>query len=270
MTDALTNELRRLVAQNFVDGFVAAIHESGRIRSSQFRALGEALSAGAVPEGLRARVHRDIGQAAQAATVRAYERRSPRRRLQPYRVGTDPRTTRYAGGALLRALRRDDFFRATPNGLSIINVAALNREARQWARLNYGAGSAAGSPPGVYVMELLNASIGLPPNPRPPFRLPPGFWIRNGERVPPGEPGTAQFFPRGLARGTGARGRPNVARMTRGIQATNFLDAGVREMARQVAPAYLTMYREFYNSQVGKAHFQRLGVRAPRPRSFRA
>ncbi len=170
---------------------------------------------------------------------------------------------------MLRALRRSDFYEATPNGLRVINSSTLNKEARQWRRLNYGAGGAGGSTPGTYLIQLLNASIGLTPDRRPGFVLPPGFWIRNGERVAPGQPGTAQFFPRGQAGGTGARGRPNAVRMTQGIRATNFLDAAPREISRSLAPAYLTMYREFYNSQAGKAHFETINVKAPRPRTFR-
>ena len=257
------NGLRRAVAQNFVDGFVEAMHEAGVRGSKQFKALGEALSVEAVPPSLRTRVHADVGKAAQQATVHAYRSRPNRSRAGSYRVGD-----RYAGGALERALRSPDFYRATPKGLGIINTSRLNQEARHWRRLNFGAGAAGGAGPRSFPIDLLQASVGLEPDRRPGFVLPPGFWMRNGERVAPGKPGTAQFFPRGI-RGSGARGRANAARFTRGIRATNFLDAGVKEVADKIMPSYLTMYREFYNSKVGKTHFQRINVVAPRPRTFR-
>lgn len=277
-------QIRAVLTQNVVDGFVAAVHEAGSKGSLQFKALAQALSASAVPESLRIRVHQDIGIAAQAATIEAYESRPERSGVAPYRVGTDPRRTRFADGALLRALRSTGFYSATANGVAIINMDLLDRAARQWRRLNFGAGGGADKPPGHYALELLDASIGLSPDPRPAFALPPGFWIRNGERVAAGEAGTAAFYPRSFAiqeseagktgkrvtpvSGLGARGRATGFRMTRGIRATNFLDAGVKEVANTLAPSYLTMYQEFYRSQLGRAHFDAIKVVAPRPRTF--
>ena len=264
----LTGQLRRAVAQQMVDGFVEATHEMGRRSSKQLRALGAALSADAVPAGLRTRVHSDLGAAAQKATVAAYRKRPNRRNVGSYRVGEG----RFAGGALERALCASDFYEATPNGVSIVNRARLDQEAKHWRRLNFGTqGGAGGNNPGTYRIELLNASLGLEPDRRPGFALPPGFWLKNGERVAPGQPGTAQFLPRGVkgSGALGARGRANSARFTRGIRATNFLDAGVKVLAQEMLPAYLTMYREFYYSEIGKQHFDRIQVKAPRPRTFR-
>lgn len=259
----VVNDVRLALAENMIQGFVEAMRASGRSQSRQMRFLAEALAADAIPESLRRRVHDDIGAAAQRSVVQAYTHRNPRRNLPPYREGNDPRQTRYAGGRLLRALQSPSFYEATPNGLRFINTSLLNREARHWRRLNFGAGAQGGPGPRSFPIDLFQASIGLEPDRRPGFRLPPGFWLRNGERVAPGRPGTAEFHP-------GRDSSANPAMMTRGIRATNFLDAGVRRIANEIGPAYLNMYRQFYNDVQSRVRAEaQLRVRAPQPRSLR-
>lgn len=184
-----------------------------------------------------------IGLQAQDATARAYANRRPRRRVGSYRVGSG----RYAGQALLRAIKAPDFFRATPQGIQFINVERLNREARQWKRLNFGAGGGAVRPPGQFGVEfngLLAATLGLTPDPRPGFKLPPGFWLgADGVVQRRGTPGTGRFFPVG--------GPQKYA--TYGIVGTNFLDAGVRRIAQAIGPTYYGLFQGHLQEALDKA-----------------
>lgn len=268
--------MKAALAANFVEALTLAAQELGSRGSRQLATLAHAISVDAVPEATRRQVHYDIGKAAQRSVLNAYDGRRNRRKVASYRTGGDPRKSRYAGGALRRALASSDFFRATPDGLLFINVGILNKEARHWRRLNFGAGAAGGSAPGSFPVDLFNVSLGLEADRRPSFTLPPGFWLgTDGKPVPPGTPGTSQFFPlqarggRYTANGRPVEGRPNAAVRTRGIQATNFLDAGVRRIANELGPAYLAMYRDFFNDGARRSNYERtFNVRAPRPRSI--
>lgn len=192
-----------------------------------------------------------IGLRAQQSTAAAYSQRRPRRRLPSYRVG--PLQGRYAGGALLRAIKAPDFFRATATGLQFINTSRLDREAKQWKRLNFGAGAGAIRPPGRYEVSfngLLVATLGLTPDPRPGFKMPPGFFLGpNGRVQRGGEPGTGMFYP---------TGRPLMS-PTYGIVGTNFLDAGVRRIARELGPVYFGLMQGHLDQALTKA----FGDRAP-------
>lgn len=269
---AIEDEFRQITLEQVANGVAAGFRQLGRSR--QLRVLFESLAADAVPDEWRVDVHRELGEAARAATLDAYRSRAHNKHTPDYRSGgkSDPKGKRFAGGLLERALARKSFYRATKYGIEIINARDLDEEAQQWRRLNFGAGSAAGQGPRVFTATLFNAAIGLEPDPRPGFSLPPGYWLTNGpngERVRSG----GQFYPVGGREMADRRdlgrhrlGRPSQATRTRGIEAANFLDAGVRSIADNIGPMYLDMYRKFYNSPVGKKHFETIKVRAPQPR----
>lgn len=63
----------------------------------------------------------------------------------PERAPSYLRPGRFAGGALRKALADPSFWTASRDGVTFGNVALLNTQGKQWARLNYGAGSKAGS-----------------------------------------------------------------------------------------------------------------------------
>jgi len=173
-----------------------------------------------------AQLHHQIGVVAQADIVAAYEAAlvNKGRNLAPYRE-----STRDAGGRLLRALGREDFFRGTYDGIGLANRNLLDREARQWHRLNFGARPGAGVAPRQFQITwqgLAVGAIGLPSEPSAPFGLPRGFWREGG------------FYPTG----------PRQIYKTKGIRAWNFLDAGTEAISRNLGPAYEGLYGRWLES----------------------
>lgn len=234
--------------------------------------------AGMDPHNLKA-VNMRVALAAQRSLVAGYSRRQPQSDLPAYRAGATgsrgPRAKRFANGALLRALGSPNFFRVTGTEIDFINVALLNKEAMHWRRLNFGTrGGARLKPPARFDIRwgsLLVGSLGLVPDVRPPFRLPPGVWVQPGIFYPFGEMASmgsksiisatgqgspAQTEARIRRGGRGAPlGPPNPrvpklsssqqshwgkqnSRLTSGIASTNFLDVGIRRLAFEMGKEY--------------------------------
>jgi hypothetical protein len=168
-------------------------------------------------------------------------------------------------------LQASDFFEATPSVLYWGNVARLNQEAAQWKRINFGAGARAGTPPGRFAMQwgdFLGGALGIDPDPQPAFRLPKGYWFQpgGGSRISGGaRVAGAEFYPQG-EQPPGRWGRPGRARMTAGIAASNFLDAGVRRIAEEYPRAVSTMMGRLYRNRPAAERIRvRTGVTIPMP-----
>lgn len=246
MTHASRQMIDSLITGS-LKGFARSLQESRARLNKQQQFIIDAVRVDAIPPGIRQQMHYDVGRAAQLSVQQGYTHRRYRRGSTNYRTAPrEDRNFRYAGGLLLRALQAPDFFVATPDTLRWGNINRLDQEAKQWRRLNFGAGGAAGETPRQFQMHwgtFVGAAIGLEPDPRPAFRIPPGYWftegagerVRRGVRVPHGE-----FYPVG-EQPAGRWGRPNKVRMTRGIAASNFLDAGVRRIAEEYPRAISTM-----------------------------
>lgn len=213
--------------------------------------------------GKIAAAHYDIGEAARRSVQNAYTHRRFRRPKGSYRIddyGSDGQNQRYAGGALRRALGSDKgHVEADEYGLRFLNTAVLNEEAKQWRRLNYGAGGKAGQAPHQFNLEwggVVVATLGLPADPRPAFKIPRGYWIGpDGKRVGAGGGSSDRFYPVGttsadINRGEAFRGRPSPARMTAGIAASNFIDAGVRRIANEIPSAYINLYAQWVETNL--------------------
>jgi hypothetical protein len=200
-----------------------------------------------------AQVHDQVARLMQRATVAEYEKAKATygRNIAPYRL-----TTRDAGGKLGRALRSSVFYRATYDGIGFVNTTLLNRTARQWHRLNFGA-----RPRGNYTPQMYSANFGglvagafgyAGEEPSAPFGMPRGVWSREGA-----------FYPRGN----------RIVNPTRGIRAWNFLDAGPRVLAERIGPAYEGLYRDWFESaQRGRGPLSRVtsvAVPSPSRRAFR-
>jgi hypothetical protein len=226
-------------------------------QSQQLKALGKALAADVIPPDRRQKAHETIGKAAQLSTQQGYTHRKHKRNTPSTRItANDDKNRRFAGGALLRAIQAKDFFRATSNGLEFINVTRLDTEAKQWKRLNFGAGGKAGASPGrseVRWSGMVVAQLGLAPDPRPAFKIPKGYWINGNDFYPRGE------APKGSTKGARRQG----AKITEGIVASNFLDAGVRRIANEFPLEYQRMYAELV-AKFGRERLSEvLQVKAP-------
>lgn len=231
----LVDVFRRALAAGALDGsnmvadFARALDQTVRASKNQLATL-----------------HHQVGSLAQQNILEAYEqaRVTKGRHIAPYRE-----STRDANGRLAHALGREDFFRGTPDGIGLANRSMLDKEARQWHRLNFGARPASGDSPGRFPLTwdgLVVGAIGLPAEPSAPFVLPRGVWIgEGGTREQAGGSRTGQFYPqsqRAALAGRGVLGRPGGVRRAGGIRAWNFLDAGIATIATEIGPAYQNLY----------------------------
>lgn len=227
-----------------VDILKQAIALSGP-NAQQLKVMLEALRAEAIPRAARQQMWTEIGVAAQRSLVQGYTSRRLRRPIGPYRAGDD----RYSG-ALGKALRSESMWRATPYGLYFINRDVLDKEARHWRRLNFGAGAGGKegiTAPGHFPVSGLGMMMGLAPDPRPPFRIPPGYWIGQGTFQSPSTERVGQdafYLARhgGLVAGSRSAalaqsaGRLSRSGMTRGIASRNFLDPAIRRIGVEIKP----------------------------------
>lgn len=234
-------------------GLLAASAAAGGAAASdpRMKATLQALRMDAIPRSWTEAMWEEIGASAQESLVESYRTRKLQRNVQY----PQERTDRYANGALLRALQSDSMYRATSRGLYFIDTDVLDREARQWRRLNFGAGGGGpeGSmiPPKRFPVTGLGLMIGIEPDPRPAFRIPRGMWIsQSGKRVGASQDAVGQdaFYPGTLGEGLDptdaksysrtyrAGGSLGRAKMTRGIAARNFMDPPVRLIGRRIKP----------------------------------
>lgn len=259
------------LADAFVQAVAAAAGETGKV----IRDVARVIESGVGAEQMRT-AHQTIAQKGQDSVLRSYDQTVTgrnKRRLGPYRdvidPARDPRNIRYADGKLRAALGDRAFWEADARGIRFINVTLLNRKARQWARLSAGAGGRGSGSRQRFEVKwggLVVAALGLNMRPSPAFMIPKGYWIdpQSGQPVGPGTPGSSRFFPLGEGPRAGARSalmatdqegkRHRVPlqrrRITRGIQARNFLDAGVRRIARELGPTYTRVHKEWFDTKV--------------------
>lgn len=245
--------------------------------AQQVRAFATVLAAGLGDDDLKA-AHQAVGEAAQRSVSRSYGQLvTARQGPSGYRAGAiDNHSRRFAGGALRRALNHPDFFRATSRGIQFVNTRVLDQEAAHWYRLNFGAGGAGLGTTARFEVRwgsLVVASLGFDAAPSAAFVIPKGVWVSpTGERVNAGAnpPGTDTFYPQG-ERPPGIKGRATKARITAGIEARNFLDAGLRRIANELPLAYDDVYRDWFNQahrRMPGGPLTQVNVVAPRPRTL--
>lgn len=146
-------------------------------------------------EGRLKRLHEEAAQDALRHIKHAYEHRNPRRNMTPYRInetGKNGEPVRYSGGRLEKALTSPEMYRVARDGLDFIDPLFLDRAARQWYRLNFGAGERGQETrkPPRQRMVMFGQSVGdFALNnfgPSRGFVLPAGFWTnRAGSEIFP-------------------------------------------------------------------------------------
>lgn len=132
-------------------------------------------------------VHREVGQHAIDKIVAAYNTRSGQRKSGSYRTddsGPGGRSYRDSGKVLLKALQDPRMFRVARDGIDFLDPAFLDSRARQWYRLNFGAGAAGGRTRkgSTARMTMFGKRVGgdISLNrfgPSRPFTMPAGFWV---------------------------------------------------------------------------------------------
>ncbi len=188
----------------------------------------------------------DVGRDANRAVAASYRR--THNGNASYRANAPGKMRRDSGGKLLRALTSEKMFLAGPDGLSYVNNTFLSSQARQWYRLNFGAGqrgAASKRPANQQVMFFgqqtsLNLSLKNQP-PAESFKMPAGLF-RNGnspQSYDPGRRGQDRFDPSSYLKNkdgviTRAAGTKQRMITTKGITSRNFLDPGVAVVAKGV------------------------------------
>ena len=151
---------------------------------------------------------------------------------------------RYSGGQLESALRDPKFISADKGRIRFGNTKILDTNARQWQRLNFGAGAAAGPPEKIPAnMMIFGRRISKRVNldtygPRPSFRMPRGFFSSSFH--PSNNPG-GKIFKKPIGRDAfyvssgsqrkegGKKGFPIAGPLlTKGIEGQHFLEKGAK------------------------------------------
>lgn len=219
------------------------------------------------------RINQIAGDTAQRATVRSFAQYHPSR-SEVYRS-----KSRMARGALKRALGSPGFFQARWDGVAFGNRAILDATAKQWYRLNFGAGARGDITrrPGRFNIKFFGVIAGeLSLNANragPSFDMPEGVWIsRQTGRLAVGA--VSLLSSRQTLAGSGnplRRGddeflalNPNKGYIeslkirknqffltqefttTLGVVGTNYLDAGVSSLARQLGKGWTVLMREWF------------------------
>jgi hypothetical protein len=192
------------------------------------------------------RIHKVAGQEAIDATVRAYVGRRKAARY-PTRLRTD----RYSGGKLEKALGSPEMALATWEGVSFINTAHLDRTAKQWYRLNFGAGDKGRNESlqhKQWKIKFYGEAIGsltLQGNaPSAEFEMPSGFFAapKTGSKMTRGEfipVSQRKIIPEGYDIANHERA------WTKGIAGQAFLDAGIRALAKSLGTGWSLLWREW-------------------------
>lgn len=280
---SLNDRIIGQVSIDFVTAFTQAAATASSGVSKQLLELARIFEAGLARSELEA-IHQDVAREAQVRVVKSYRGSVGRGSPPPYRV--TGAWQRYAGGKLLSALSEPGFYRATADEIGFINVAHLNKRAKQWARLNFGAGARGqANRPQHYRVHWGNqlvAVIGLSENARPAFFMPAGYFFDGTDVVgsDPSRRGKDAFYLPGngparpglTRRGADGGYTPGIngKRQTKGIKARNFFDPGVRYIAGEVPRRYKRLYDDLYKRGIGQVRSTSVTITVTpfRPRRF--
>lgn len=188
-----------------------------------------------------------VGITARNAVVDSYRRNFSK--TISYRWEDSGRQKRYSNGQMLRALQSPEMFRAASDGLDFINAAFLDTKAKQWYRLNFGAGAQGRNEKAdlesmtFFGQTLPGISLGEF-QPGPKFMIPYGVFSETAfARTPDGD--DRRKIPNRVRRSKSLRGQPfyllappqneeggsgQVWFPTRGIEGKRFLEAGISSL----------------------------------------
>lgn len=198
-----------------------------------------------------------VAERAQNAVVEKYLGRRGSGGPAGYRKNASEPWKRDAGGKLQRALQSPKFMVVTADGVLFGQEQWLTSQARQWYRLNYGVSPKAGRRPSVYNMKFMGGytTLSLAANaPDEGMYIPAGGWSKDG-----------QFTPYGFAMRSGKPPRDGSGRfikinqgrkLTKGVSAWNYLDAGVSVLAKELPLAWERHYRDVLKTSAGRARIE--------------
>lgn len=192
-----------------------------------------------------------------------------------YRANASGKWKRYAGGKMEQALEDPGFVTAAFDGINFANMNVMDRHAKQWYRLNFGAGPRGQSGgqyrPGEYRLNLFGQATGAPVSLKQ-YPASEQYWMPKGvffdystgsvQQLSARRRGYDAFHPRGApvdvklakkvknpqgrsggllkSEGTWWKGGPS-----QGFAGYHFLDAGVRRLAGIWPLAMLKLIQEW-------------------------
>ena len=245
---------------DLVDAYVAAAEAGAARMTRELVEMARVFEAG-LADAEVARINQSVARQARLSVIRSYDQTVGHGGGPPgYRAGASGKMRRWAGGRLRRALSQGDYLVGDARGITMV-TGPLDRAARQWARLNFGAlGRGQGSlPPRTITFgDLVIAVVGLEEGPRPGFSLPAGYWLPGGDGngPDPARRGSDAFYVssrthdrigRLRARQAGSSGRPRQGSvLSKGIASRNFLDQGVHRIAVELPREYQLAYTQLF------------------------
>lgn len=208
------------------------------------------------------RIHKETALLAQEAVLSAYQASGIGTEFPSYRQRDTGKLRRYSGGAMERAMRNKSFIMGDSRSIRFVDQDLMDREAKQWYRLNFGAAPRGSKNPSVGSMRFFGKAssqraelVGFPPSKG--FRLPqgatPAFASSTFSATSRGEFTVSRGKSRGAiyirTRGQKFTGKvpPKFLRgvPTRGIEGKRFLDAGARSINENYPRLLTAMIRRW-------------------------
>lgn len=200
-------------------------------------------------------IHRNVAEDALNSIEQAYLTRFDKGSTSSDYRNMTGKDGRYAGGKLLAALTSPSMYNITRDGVSIINPQFLDKQAKQWYRMNFGAGSRGKNTKQVparanvtffgQTTPIDSALNGFKPSPA--YMLPPGWWKGQEDGKiyrsnPSRRPFKDEFY---LSGGIYLGGRSPIP--SKGFAGSRFLDAGVERMVQTMPQQYSKLIVEWFN-----------------------
>lgn len=191
-----------------------------------------------VNSGLAEDVRKEIGKAYRAGKKRG---------RRPYRMGDTGSLKRYSDGQMDKGIAASGFIQSSDRGI-FINMSILDSYAKQWARLNFGAGGKGSKERKEEKIQIFRQKLQDSPSlrqigSRPGFRVPPtkravGVSSASAYAVTPGPRSIAQsaagpylyLFP---YKSKGLPKRRFTSKQSKGIRGWRFIDHGVSYMNKE-------------------------------------
>lgn len=215
-------------------------------------------------------VHKEAGEKALGVIVAAYKNRPHQRRIGSYRE--NDAHYRDSGRKLENALGDNRMFRVAYDGIDFIDPNWLDSQARQWYRLNFGAGAAGGGKGRAARMTMFGKSVGQVSlnnfKKSSAFTIPYGFWMAGGRIEQWGASKQGGFFmappPFGknpYAKGLVTYGVVNRERLIKGAQTAKgretlgrhgFAERDIRRLHEAGPARDVSNLREFMHTSKGE------------------
>lgn len=252
---SIDNEIDRFVASAITDviGTIGRAVMTGATSrtSKQFLAFLDEITTG-VGQGAALETHRRLAEQMAQSTRRSWGQAKQHLRqavYDPLRPPLGPKN-RYgrSHGGMDRALNDKNLVQATPRGIEFGNVAVLDREARQWARLNFGAGGAGRGSHEQFRVRFSNLpaiEFNFAQRARPGYGLPRGFFKGPDGRWQGHNAGRSGAFY--VSKQSQGQEFP-----TKGNEGYNYLDAGIRRFFELLPVEYGKLFRQVLPSRRGR------------------